>query len=233
MLEQETITVIWRNLIHFLSHCTETGKNVLISTLKCYRSGWVWGQVKVQSVQGDRKREWRGRGQPGEPWSSDTTAGVWRRYKDFRLQTVLNKWRRSPVNMERCPQSASKFQDQRQSGHTLCVILTCSLSPLCTRGRKPPAAGQHWLGPVWNSAGASWPPGPSDPDSRSARWPGQEREDVNEYCKFSHWKKGIEIKGWVSINRRTVFVCRPGTPSASHGVLYIILTECLIHIIYS
>lgn len=55
------------------------------------------------------------------------------------------------------------------------IILTCSLSPLCTHGLTLPAAGRHWPGPAWSSVGACGPPGRGGPGSRSTRWP----EDLN------------------------------------------------------
>lgn len=59
------------------------------------------------------------------------------------------------VHSQCCYLLASISQDQRQSGHTHHIILTCSLSPLCTRGQTPLVTGQHWPGPAWSSAGAS------------------------------------------------------------------------------
>lgn len=67
------------------------GENVHITALSCYLSGWVLGQAEVQSAQGDRRREWRGLGQLEEPWSSDTTAGVWARYKIWTTKKKQRK----------------------------------------------------------------------------------------------------------------------------------------------
>lgn len=71
--------------------------HVCSSTLWCHLSGWVLEQVKVQLVQGDRRRGWRGLGQLEEPLSSDTTARVWGRYND--MDKKRRKWHRHKVKI--------------------------------------------------------------------------------------------------------------------------------------
>lgn len=72
---------------------------------------------------------------------------------------------------------------------SLNTILTCSLSPLCTHGQTPLGAGQRWPGPAWSSAGVSWPPGPSDPDSRSALLPWEQESIGISHFLLCPWAK--------------------------------------------
>lgn len=84
-------------VLNDLSQCINKIEHVCSSTLWCHLSGWVLEQVKVQLVQGDRRRGWRGLGQLEEPLSSDTTARVWGRYKD--MDKKRRKWHRHKVKI--------------------------------------------------------------------------------------------------------------------------------------
>ena len=90
-------------------------------------------------------------------------------------------------------------------GHTYCAhnILTCSLSPRCIHGQTPLVTGQHWPGQAWNSARASWPPGPSNPDSRSVQWPEGEQSKfpLRSCCKKPSFRLFImftaSVTSWI------------------------------------
>lgn len=89
--------------------------------------------------------------------------------------------------------------------HTYCAhnILTCSLSPRCIHGQTPLVTGQHWPGQAWNSATASWPPGPSNPDSRSVQWPEGEQSKfpLRSCCKKPSFRLFImftaSVTSWI------------------------------------
>lgn len=143
-----------------------------VSTLSCYLLGLVLEGVRVQLVQGGRRREWRSLGQLEEPWSSDTAARVWERYKGwgqqesrklklrnhYRLQVriiyIIDRRFRPPLITAGIEMISPKIESRRgqeletntiekEKKNSKDIILTCSLSLLYTHDQKPLVTGQH------------------------------------------------------------------------------------------